>query len=53
VLVCGRNRGDLRLVGVVTERPVIEKILRHLRRWDRGPPAARPVVLDLEVAAFA
>ncbi len=45
-------RGAMRLVAVVTDPAVIEKILRHLRLWDRGPPAVRHVVLDPDVAAL-
>jgi hypothetical protein len=52
VLVCSRCGGELRLVAVVTDPAVIEKILRHLRLWDRGPPAVRHVVLDPDVAAL-
>jgi len=52
VLVCSRCGGELRLVAVVTAPAVIEQILRHLRLWDRGPPAVRHVVLDPDVPAF-
>jgi hypothetical protein len=52
VLICSRCGGELRLVAVVTDRAVIEKILRHLRLWDRGPPAVRHVVPDPDVPAF-
>jgi hypothetical protein len=46
VLVCPRCGGAMRLVAVIQDPPVIEKILRHLGLWRRGPPPGRRVVLD-------
>jgi hypothetical protein len=46
VLVCSRCGGELRLVAVIEAPTVIEKILRHLGLWSRGPPRERRVVLE-------
>ncbi|MBM4029601.1 MAG: hypothetical protein FJ280_30010, partial [Planctomycetes bacterium] len=44
-LVCPRCRGPLTIISLIGDGPVIEKILRHLKLWDRAersppPPAA-------------
>jgi hypothetical protein len=36
----------MRLIAVVQDRVVCEKILRHRGRWERGPPRERRVVLE-------
>ena len=36
----------MRLIAVVQDAAVCEKILRHLGLWSRGPPRDRRVVLD-------
>jgi hypothetical protein len=36
----------MRLVAVVQEAAVIEKILRYLGLWERGPPRGRAVVVE-------
>jgi len=36
----------MRLVAVIKDPAVCEKILRHLGLWQRGPPRSRQVVLD-------
>jgi hypothetical protein len=46
VLVCSRCGGEPRLVAVIEAPAVIEKILRHIGRWKRGPPAGRRVVVE-------
>ena len=53
VLVCSRCGGELRLVAVVQDPAVCEKILRHLGLWQRGPPQERRVVLDAAAEAAA
>ena len=35
----------MRLIAVITDPTVCEKILRHLRLWQRGPPGVRRVVV--------
>ena len=45
-LVCSRSGGKMRLVAVSEDPAVIEKILRHLGPWSRGPPRERRVVLE-------
>ena len=42
VLVCSRCGGEMRLVAVIEAPAVIEKILRHLGLWQRGPPRGPP-----------
>jgi hypothetical protein len=51
VLCCAKCGGAMRLIAVVQEPAVCEKILRPLGLWSRGPPQERRVVLD--PAAFA
>jgi hypothetical protein len=46
VLACQRCGGELRLVAVIEAPAVIEKILRHLGLWQRGPPRGRRVVIE-------
>ena len=40
VLQCPRCGGRMRLVALIRNPAVSEKILRHLGRWSRGPPRA-------------
>ena len=52
-LVCPRCSGPLKIISLIGDAPVIEKILRHLRLWDpperpRPPPAAQCVHYDEE-----
>jgi hypothetical protein len=46
VLVGSRCGGELRLVAVIEDPAVIEKILPHLGLWQRGPPVGRRVVVE-------
>jgi hypothetical protein len=46
VLRCRRCGGELRLVAVIQDPAVCERILTHLGLWQRGPPRERHVVLD-------
>ncbi|MBI5480154.1 MAG: hypothetical protein HY906_14910 [Deltaproteobacteria bacterium] len=46
VLHCSKCGGELRLIAVVQDATVCEKILRHLGLWQRGPPAGRRVVVE-------
>ncbi|MBP1597568.1 MAG: transposase family protein, partial [Acidobacteria bacterium] len=39
-LVCPRCCGPLKIISLIGDGPVIEKILRHLKLWDR-PVAGR------------
>ena len=41
-LVCPRCSGPLKIVSLIGDVPVIEKILRHLKLWDRPEPARPP-----------
>jgi hypothetical protein len=42
VFVCPRCGGEMRLIGVIENPAVIEKNLRHLGLWQRGPPGGPP-----------
>jgi hypothetical protein len=42
-LVCPRCSGPLTIISLIGDGPVIEKILRHLKLWDRPPRPPRPV----------
>mgnify|MGYP001593187925 FL=1 len=46
VLRCSKCGGELRLVAVIQAPAVAERILRHLGRWQRGPPRGRRVVVE-------
>jgi hypothetical protein len=46
ILRCGRYGGAMRLVAVIEDPAVIERILKHLGLWQRGPPRDRRLVLD-------
>jgi hypothetical protein len=46
VLVCPQCGGEMRLIAVIQEPAVCEKILRRLGLWQRGPPRGRRVVPD-------
>jgi hypothetical protein len=46
VLVCPRGGGAVRLLAVVQDPAVMEKILKHLQCWHRGPPRGRSVVVE-------
>jgi hypothetical protein len=46
VLVCSRCGGELRLIAVIEDPAVVEQILKHVGRWQRGPPAGRRVVIE-------
>ena len=46
VLVCPRCGGAMRLVALILDHAVAERILRHLGLWQRGPPRGRGVVTD-------
>jgi hypothetical protein len=46
VLVCPRCGGPTRLIAVVQEPAVCERILKHVGLWQRGPPLERRVELD-------
>jgi len=52
-LVCPRCSGPLKIISLIGDTAVIEKILRHLKLWDRPerprpPPAAQRVHYDEE-----
>jgi len=56
-LVCPRCRGPLEIVSLIGDGTVIEKILRHLKLWDRPerpPPAAadRSIHYDSEISGW-
>ena len=36
----------MRLIAVIEDPAVIQKILTHLQLWSRGPPAGRRVVVE-------
>jgi len=56
-LVCPRCSGPLKIISLIDNAAVIEKILRHLKLWDRPerpPPAApeRSLHYDTDVNVF-
>jgi hypothetical protein len=56
-LVCPRCSGPLKIISLIGDGPVIEKILRHLKLWDRlerPPPRVpyRSIQYDAEIAGF-
>ena len=53
-LVCPRCSGPLKIISLIGDSPVIEKILRRLKLWDRPGrppprPAARPIHYNEEI----
>jgi len=46
VLRCSRCGGEMRLIAVIQDPAVAERILRHLGLWQRGPPQGRHVVVE-------
>jgi hypothetical protein len=56
-LVCPRCSGPLKIISLIGDGPVIEKILRHLKLWDRPErpppcPAGRSIHYDKENVDF-
>jgi hypothetical protein len=56
-LVCPRCSGPLTIISLIGDAPVIEKILRHLKLWDRPErpppqPAGRSIEYDEKIANF-
>ena len=56
-LVCPRCSGPLKIISLIGDRAVIEKILRHLKLWDRQerppPPAPdRSMRYDPDIPGF-
>ena len=52
-LVCPRRRGPLKIISLMGDGPAIEKILRHLKLWDRPerpPPTTIRYEFDPDVA---
>jgi hypothetical protein len=55
-LVCPRCARPMKIISLIDTRAVIEKILRHLKLWDRPerPPPPRPertVCYDMDAVA--
>ena len=56
-LVCPRCSGPLKIISLIGDGRVIEKILRHLKLWDRPerpppPPAERSIQYDEDISGF-
>jgi hypothetical protein len=56
-MVCPRCSGPLKIISLIGDSPVIEKILRHLKLWDRPErppprPGRRSIEYDEEIADF-
>jgi len=56
-LACPRCSGPLKIISLIGDDPVIEKILRYLKLWDRParpppPPAERSIQYDEDISGF-
>ena len=56
-LVCPRCSGPLKIISLIGDAPVIEKILRHLKLWHRPerpppPPAERSIQYAEDISGF-
>jgi hypothetical protein len=56
-LICPRCGGPLKIISLIGDGPVIEKILRHLKLWDNlprppPPPAERSIQYDEDISGF-
>jgi hypothetical protein len=56
-LVCPRCSGPLKIISLIGNGPVLEKILRHLKLWHRPerpppPPAERSIQYDEDISGF-
>ena len=45
-LLCPHCGAEMRLMALIEDSPVIEKILKHLNRWDSCPPSQAPPTED-------
>jgi hypothetical protein len=55
-LICPRCKGPLKIISLIDTPKVIEKILRHLKLWDRPerappPPPPRTLHYDFDLDA--
>ncbi len=41
-MLCPKCGGEMRIMAIIEEDEVIEKILRHLKHWDPRPPSQAP-----------
>ncbi|MCP4042876.1 MAG: hypothetical protein GY731_13120 [Gammaproteobacteria bacterium] len=41
-MLCPKCGGEMRIMAIIEEDEVIEKILRHLKLWDPRPPSQAP-----------
>ena len=45
-LLCPHCGAEMRLMALIEDSPVLEKILKHLNRWDPCPPSQAPPTED-------
>jgi len=47
-MLCPHCGAEMRLMALIEDEPVIEKILRHLHLWEPRPPSQAPPTEDID-----
>ncbi len=47
-MLCPKCSGEMRIMAIIEEDEVIEKILKHLKLWDPRPPSQAPPPEEVE-----
>ncbi len=47
-MLCPHCGAEMRLMALIEDEPVIEKILRHLYLWNPRPPSQAPPTEDID-----
>jgi len=47
-MLCPHCGAEMRLMALIEDEPVIEKILKHLHLWNPSPPSQAPPTEDID-----